>query len=241
MQNITIPTADVPGVVKNRHVRVEDLGRLSGPFVVAQQSGLGRLLAVFQQLGIKALRGQVGQPPFGSAGLLRNDIEKNPVAIRKQAHCLFDLGAEKIEIRTEKIHHEKSRLEWRSDPAAEGPFGVDLAPVRVFLSRHIVHSGGEVNGSGHADLLAGVELGAQQIEIQMGVNFADLGRMVTPAMMAFGEERDRIHPRFLQGVLPAGLVEFGPDGRDVRRGVKIEVDLAEGQRLWFHKRSNGGN
>jgi len=65
------------------------------------------------------------------------------------------------------------------------------------------------------------------------MDFPDFRRMVAEAMMALRKESDRVHGSLFQRLLPALPVEFLPDPGDVWRGVEVEVDLAESERM-FH-------
>jgi hypothetical protein len=61
----------------------------------------------------------------------------------------------------------------------------------------------------------------------MRMPFPDLGIVIGPAVMAFGEEVDRVDlGRLEHGHEPVGI-ELGPDTRDMLRGMKINVNLAE--------------
>jgi hypothetical protein len=51
--------------------------------------------------------------------------------------------------------------------------------------------------------------------------------------MALGKERDRINRRCLQRFLPALFVKSLPDAGNIGRGVEVEVDLAETERVHF--------
>ena len=63
--------------------------------------------------------------------------------------------------------------------------------------------------------------------------------MVGPAVVALGEERDRVDVPGAEGVLETGLVEPRPDPFDVGRGVEVEMDLAEAERVGVHDGERG--
>ena len=69
------------------------------------------------------------------------------------------------------------------------------------------------------------------------MDLADLGRMITPTVMALGEERDGVHRRILQGFLPSLLVELRSNAGNVRRGVEVEMDLTIAEWMFglFHR------
>lgn len=54
-------------------------------------------------------------------------------------------------------------------------------------------------------------------------------------MVALGEAGDRIHPCLFQGLLPFRSIERGAYSLDVRRRMKVEMDLAKTERLGFHE------
>lgn len=60
---------------------------------------------------------------------------------------------------------------------------------------------------------------------------ADLGRVIRPAMVAFGEDRDGVHMRVFQGRNEVGRVKVPADIGNVLGCVEVEVDLAITQRL----------
>ena len=61
----------------------------------------------------------------------------------------------------------------------------------------------------------------------MRMHLSDLGRMIAVAVMAFGEQRDRINVSDLERLLKAPLVELFADPGDQAAGVEIEVNLTE--------------
>ncbi len=128
----------------------------------------------------------------------------------------------------------KSGLQRTLRPTGVGAVLVDLAPFGMLAGRHIIDPGGEINRGVDARFLGGVILPAKEIEAQMRMGFADGCRMIAPAMMALREERNRVNGCSLQCLLPAFLVELLTDAGNVRRSVKIEVDLAETE--WMHCR-----
>ncbi len=101
--------------------------------------------------------------------------------------------------------------------------------VRTLASerREFVEPGAEVDGAAHADLAARVDLPREQVEPQVRVHPAHLGRVVAVAVMALREDRDRVHVPDLERLLELALVEARPDARDETARVKVEVDLTE--------------
>lgn len=63
------------------------------------------------------------------------------------------------------------------------------------------------------------------------MNLPDGGWVVAPAVMAFGEEGDRVDVCLAQGMLPVFPIEPGADPWDGGRGMEIEMNLTEPQRF----------
>ena len=72
-----------------------------------------------------------------------------------------------------------------------------------------------------------VDLGAGQIEVEMRMHLADLGRMIGDAVVAFGKDRDGVDMRVRKGVGERLGVKARADVRNQRRGVKIEMNLTK--------------
>lgn len=73
------------------------------------------------------------------------------------------------------------------------------------------------------------DLGTEEIERKMRMSLAYLGIVIGPAVMTLGKEVDRVHlGRPKRCHKPLGI-ELGSDIRYVLRGVKIDMDLAEGE------------
>lgn len=62
------------------------------------------------------------------------------------------------------------------------------------------------------------------------MHLADFGRVVAPAVVALGEERDRVYVCICERLSELFRVEISRDPLDVFRGVEIQVDLAGRQR-----------
>ena len=91
----------------------------------------------------------------------------------------------------------------------------------------VVDADREVDLRVDADLVAGVEHGAREIQprSQVRMPLSDLGVVVTPAMVADGEDVDAIDVPALQSLLPMLLVPRRADPGDALRCVKVEMDL----------------
>ena len=63
------------------------------------------------------------------------------------------------------------------------PFGM----AEHFL---FIESGADIHRRVDADLPAGFQLRAQQVKVKIGMHGIGLGRMICPAMMALGKQRD---------------------------------------------------
>ena len=75
--------------------------------------------------------------------------------------------------------------------------------------------------------MRGVNLAAQQIEIQAGMHLAHIGRVIAVAVMAFCKHGNAGDMGGFEG-LPKRLgVKARTDAGDAAIGVEVEVDLAE--------------
>jgi hypothetical protein len=75
--------------------------------------------------------------------------------------------------------------------------------------------------------LAGVDLRLKQVKLKVGMHAPDGGRMVAPAMVAFGKECHRIHMPDCESRLELPGIELGADSRNGFMGMEIEMDLSE--------------
>ena len=66
-----------------------------------------------------------------------------------------------------------------------------------------------------------------KIEFQIGVHHSDLRRMIAQSVVAGGKAGNGIDMRFPESILPLFPIKFHSDFRDVRRGVKIKMNLAK--------------
>ena len=80
--------------------------------------------------------------------------------------------------------------------------------------------------------LSAVDHVAQQVGArEVGMRRAGLGRIVRPAVMALGEDGDRVDMRLLERRHEVVGIERRADAGDMLGGVEVEVDLAVAQRL----------
>ena len=86
--------------------------------------------------------------------------------------------------------------------------------------------------------MQGLDLLSHQVKFQMWMHRPDLGGIVGEAVMAFGENRDRVHVRLFHRRGEFGRVEIFADVSNVRRCMKIQMYLAKGKvELFFlHRR-----
>jgi hypothetical protein len=102
----------------------------------------------------------------------------------------------------------------------------------LLVGRHLIEPCGKIDRSVDTCLLGGVVLGAEQVEVEMRMDFADARRVIAPAVVALRKERDRINGSCLQRFLLALFVESFSDAGNIGRGVEIEVDLAVAERMF---------
>ena len=99
--------------------------------------------------------------------------------------------------------------------------GGELVPLHRDVDRAL-----DVGGAQRLDHVA-QQVGPRQLRMRL----ADLGRVVRPAVVALGEDGDRVDVRPLQRRDEIVGIERRADRRDVLGGVEVEVDLAIAERL----------
>jgi hypothetical protein len=241
LHTVTATAGDVAVVVEDGHAGVALLARLGRHFQVALLGELGAFLAIAFVVRIKAVLSHDLEAPVAAAWALRDDVEEDAVGVGEHFRRFLDLGAEVVDVRGVEADLVEAGLERADDPAGIFSFRRDLAPFGMGFYFLVVETGGEIDRDLYVDLLAGVHLGAQQIEIEVGVHRADLGGVIGHPVMALREAGDGIDVGVLERLLPVLFVEGGADALDVGRGVKIEVDLAEAEFLVGHGRRGEGS
>ena len=108
---------------------------------------------------------------------------------------------------------------------ANGPLGM-LADVAFGPAN------GEVEGRFDTDLVGSFELGTEQVEVEVGVTLANLGSVVAPAVVIFGENVDVIDVPELQCLLNLGLPKLHAEAQasvdlldEGRAGEGVGVDF----------------
>ena len=227
LENLGVAHRHMAGVVEDRHLRIAAPGGGGAPLVVFEQH-LPRIGEAVLRLGrIESFRLHSRHAVFAAAGALRNDVEEDPVRVGEERHGLFDLAAEVVQIGGVEAEFRETRFERRMVPAAPAPLAIDFAPFGVFPPLHLIDAGGEVDRHVDADLVAGVDLFAQQVEFEMGMHPPHFGRVVAPAVMAAREAGDRIDRGVAESLLPLPAVERFSDSFNEGGGVEIEMNLTK--------------
>ena len=104
--------------------------------------------------------------------------------------------------------------------------GVVHAPLGVRLGVVDRPADGEIDRAAHADLVAGLDLRAQEIDSQRGVHAARFCGIVSPAVVPLAKDIDQVDVADLQRFLERTLGKAAPHAGDVLGGVKVEVDLS---------------
>ncbi len=155
----------------------------------------------------------------------QHDVEEN--ARRRIAAGHFARHAQKfVAIR---LVIEAERMPARLELAGIEPVGRGraCAPFRMQPRIALVPLHGDVDGAFDIGGIERIDHFAQQIRPrQLRVRRADLGRIIGPAMVALGEDGDRVHMRRLEGAHEILCIEVRADGRDMLGGMKVEMDLA---------------
>ena len=199
------------GVVENRHIRPQFARGGGGAFIITLQNLFREKLAVGFGARIKSALLHPLQTGGAAALALIDDVQKDAVAVREKRGGLFNFGAQQIKVGGVEAELDESRVQRVRPPALRR----NLMPFGVQHRHALIETGGDVDRHIHIDLLARVELGAQQVELQMGVHFAHLGRVIAPAVMADREAGDGVHVRVPQLPLPFFTVERLADSRNI--------------------------
>ncbi len=119
-----------------------------------------------------------------------------------------------------------ARLERRVRWPGHSAIRRNLPPFRMGLPGQLIPHDGGIDRRANAGLVAGRQHLAQQIALELRVRRADCGRVIAQAVVALGEDCDRVDTRGLERAHELGRVEIGADAGDIRRGMEIEVNLA---------------
>ena len=135
--------------------------------------------------------------------------------------------AKVIQIRGIEAERVESRLQRTCHPSGIRSIGVDFPPFGMVFRHIVVDPGGQIDGNIDVDLLAGVHLGAEEVEFEIRVHHPDFGRMIAHPMVTEGEASDGIDMRGFKPFLPLLFVEPFSDSRNIGRRVKIQMNLSE--------------
>ena len=91
----------------------------------------------------------------------------------------------------------------------------------------VINAGRKINWGRNTGLFCRLVLRTKQIITEMRMNFSHLCRMITPSVVALGEERDRIYRRIPQCLLPMISIELSTNPIYLRRCMKVQMNLAE--------------
>ena len=156
---------------------------------------------------------------------LSYDVQENAVGIVVFADFL-DLGQKIVQVGGIHAQQAVAGCQRITLKAAIRP-ALHTLPFGVLGTGLFVEAGGKVHRCLHADLVGGLDLGSQQVKIQMGMGFVGLAGMVGPAMVALGEHRNGRHMAKLQHFLKLCLGKFAADTGNMLRGMEIQMDLPE--------------
>ena len=210
-QDAGLADGHVAGVVENRHIRPQFARGGGGAFIITLQNLLREKFAVGFDARIEAALLHPLQTGGAAALALIDDVQKDAVAVREKRGGLFNFGAQQIEISGVEAELDESGMQRVRPPALRR----NLMPFGVQHRHALVEAGSDVDRHIHIDLLARIELGAQQVELQVRMHFSHLGRVIAPAVMADRETGDGIHMRVPQLPLPFFTVERLADSRNI--------------------------
>ena len=126
--------------------------------------------------------------------VLLDDVEENAVDRGEHLEHLFGLGDDIIGIGGGKIQQLPSRA-LVGGAALHAPVGHHLTPLGVGVGGIVVETDGDIDGRADAGGVQRLDLFAQQIEFETGVDRADFGWVIGVAVVATGKDGDAIHMR----------------------------------------------
>jgi len=139
------------------------------------------------------------------AGTWRGNIKENSAGI-VSLHYLLDLCNEVVKVGCIVAKAMITRLlgkVWTCIGSRS------LEMVHMLAGILFVKTCGKVNGSVYADLAASLKHCARKVEaVQLRMYLVSLGGVVSPAVMAFGEDGNRVHVTCLQSLLELLFVEL---------------------------------
>ena len=192
-QDLLISERDVAAVVENRHFGIHTAQGFKSAFVIVQQHLTRVCFAVFRFLRIVSLPIHAFHARRTAARRLRNNVEKNSVRLWKQCGGFDDMFAQIVQISCIETERMKSRFQRACHPSGVRPLGVDFPPFGMVFRHIIVDPGGQIDGNIDVDFLAGVHLGAEEIEFQIRVHHSDFGRVIAHSVVTEGETGDGIN------------------------------------------------
>src|SRR6185437_1946608 len=112
-------------------------------------------------------------------------------------------------------------------PARRQTILADLPPLRMLIGLLLGPDHGDIARHADAVPMTRLHLFAQQIPFEVWVHRAHASGIVAQAVMAGREAGDRLNMRLLEGARELLGIEVLANRWNQRRGMKVEMDLAE--------------
>jgi hypothetical protein len=224
----------VAGIVEHRHISSHAPCRFAGPFHIIGKDQITESLSVSFASGIETLFFHIFHTPGAAALVLADDVKKHPVGIGKKLCGFFDQTAEVVHVGGIEAEGAEAGLHGGGLPAHITAFEIQFPPAGFQLGNSVVDACRDIDGHPDVDLVAGIHLCPEQIEVQSGVHFAHLCGVITVSVMTAGKTGDGVHMGGLQSLLPQFFVKTFPDPGNERGGMKVKVDLTEIQFISVH-------
>ena len=225
-EDVAPAAAHVTEVEEERHLGVVLAHRAADPLEEGDLGRLGESDPVVRAGPVEALGLHLRLRPGAYRDEREADVDEDPVGIGEELHRLLHLPAEIVEIGRGEVEKGPAGTERLAALADQHALGRHHAPARMLARRELVPTGREVHRRVDAGLMERVDLRPQEIEIEVRVLLADLGRVVRPAVMAFGEDGDRIDVGVCERPGEVAGVEAGADPGNAFGGMEVQVDLA---------------
>ena len=226
VREVAAAAGDVAGVVEDGGVRVIFVDDVRHPLTVA---GIDALALAQQRGRIRRVLSQ--RLNLGAAGGAVADADardvKEDLAGVVLLHDLLHLGGEQVEIGgvvAEEVVPRAPQVLLGDTLGAE-----PVEPLRVGGDLLFVKTRRDVDRGADADLGAGLELRAQQVEGESGVHPVHRGGVVGPAVVALGKDGDGVDMPLFESGLELLFGKTGADPGDGAGGVEIQVNLTERQ------------
>ena len=210
-QDVAAAAAHMPEVEEERPLRIAPPCGLADALEKLDLRLLGEFEPVLRIGPVEPLRLHLRLRPGRRRDEREADVDEDSVAIREEVNHLVHLPAEIVEVGRVEVEEGPTWPERLAALTDKHAFRRDDAPAGMFARRKLIPAGGDIDRCVDPGLVQRVELRARQIEIEVRMLLADLGRVIGPAVMALGEDRDANRRS------PSRTCRRSPSGRSASR------------------------